>query len=86
MKHKNDAALSKGDKVKMTAENTNMHKLMKMGMATKFEALAREALERPAERDAFAYGRAVGLHAGLEHAKSVLLNLIDEKERKDFNL
>jgi len=38
MKHKNDAALSKGDKVKMTAENTNMHKLMKMGMATKFEA------------------------------------------------
>ena len=37
MKHKNDAALSKGDKVKMTAENTNIHKLMKMGMATKFE-------------------------------------------------
>jgi len=38
MKHKNDAKLSKGGSTKMTAENTNMHKLMKMGMATKFEA------------------------------------------------
>jgi hypothetical protein len=36
MKHKNDAALSKG-KVKVSTENTNMHKLMKMGMKTKFE-------------------------------------------------
>jgi hypothetical protein len=38
MKHKNDAKLSKGGGTKMTAENTNMHKLMKMGMKTKFEA------------------------------------------------
>jgi hypothetical protein len=38
MEHKNDAALSKGDKVKMNTENTNMHKLLRMGMATKFEA------------------------------------------------
>lgn len=55
-------------------------------LETEQARLAREALERPAERDAFAYGRAVGLHAGLEHAKTVLLNLIDEKERKDFNI
>lgn len=48
--------------------------------------LAREAMEKPAGRDAFAYGRAVGIHAGLERAKTVLLELIDEKERKDFNL
>lgn len=38
MKHKNDAALSKNEKSKMTTENTNMHKLMRMGMPTKFEA------------------------------------------------
>ena len=37
MKHKNDAKLSKGSSTKMTAENTNMHKLMKMGHKTKFE-------------------------------------------------
>ena len=48
--------------------------------------LAREAMEKPAGRDAFAYGRAVGIHAGLERAKTVLLELIDEKERKDFDL
>lgn len=48
--------------------------------------LAREALEKPSGRDAFAYGRSVGIHAGLERAKIVLLELIDEKERKDFDL
>ena len=37
MKHKNDASLSKGHNAKMTAENTNMHKLMKMGQHPKFE-------------------------------------------------
>jgi hypothetical protein len=37
MKHENDAKLSKGGNAKMTAENTNMHKLMKMGQHPKFE-------------------------------------------------
>lgn len=37
MKHKTGAALSKGGVPKMTADNTNMHKLMKMGHKTKFE-------------------------------------------------
>lgn len=37
MKHKNDAKLSKAGDTKMTAENTNMHKLLKMGMNPKFE-------------------------------------------------
>ena len=49
-------------------------------------ALAREALERPAGRDPFDYGRAVGLYAGLEHAKAVMLDMISERERKDFDL
>lgn len=36
---KNDAALSKGKPVTggLTAENTNLHKLMKMGQHPKFE-------------------------------------------------
>ena len=37
MEHKNDAKLSTGGNAKMTAENTNMHKLMKMGQHPKFE-------------------------------------------------
>jgi uncharacterized protein YutE (UPF0331/DUF86 family) len=48
--------------------------------------LARDALERPAGRDAFEYGRAVGMYAGLDIAKNLLLDLISEKERKDFDL
>lgn len=35
---KNDAALSKGKETGgLTAENTNMHKLLKMGQQPKFE-------------------------------------------------
>jgi hypothetical protein len=35
---KNDASLSKGKETGgITAENTNMHKLMKMGMQPKYE-------------------------------------------------
>lgn len=38
MANKNDAALSKGKPVGgFTAENTNAHKLLKMGMNPKFE-------------------------------------------------
>jgi hypothetical protein len=37
MKHKNDASLSKGGAGKMTAQNTNMHKLLKMGHKPKVE-------------------------------------------------
>lgn len=48
--------------------------------------LARETLERPAGRDPFDYGRSVGMYAGLDLAKQLLLDLFAEKERKDFNL
>jgi hypothetical protein len=38
MANKNDAVLSKGKSTgPMTAENTNMHKLLKMGQHPKFE-------------------------------------------------
>jgi hypothetical protein len=48
--------------------------------------LARDALEQPQGRDTFEYGRVVGIYAGLELAKTVLLDMAAEKERKDFNL
>ena len=48
--------------------------------------LARDALEQPQGRDTFEYGRVVGIYAGLELAKSVLIDTVAEKERKDYNL
>lgn len=48
--------------------------------------LATEALERPTGRDAFDYGRAIGMYAGLEHAKSTIIDMVAEHERKGFDL
>jgi hypothetical protein len=48
--------------------------------------LARDALEQPQGRDTFEYGRVVGIYAGLELAKTVLIDMVAEKERKDYNL
>jgi hypothetical protein len=48
--------------------------------------LARDALEQPQGRDLFEYGKVVGIYAGLELAKTVLLDMVAEKERKDYNL
>lgn len=47
--------------------------------------LATEALKQPASRDAFEYGRVVGMYAGLEMAKASLLALVaDHEERGQF--
>ena len=48
--------------------------------------LARDALQQPQGRDTFEYGRVVGIFAGLELAKTVLIDMVAENERKDFNL
>lgn len=48
--------------------------------------LSRDALQQPQARDTFEYGRVVGMYAGLELAKTVLIDTVAEKERKDFNL
>jgi len=48
--------------------------------------LARGSLAKPSGRDGFEYGRAAGMYAGLEHAKTVLLELFAEKERRDFDM
>ena len=48
--------------------------------------LACETLEKPGGRDAFEFGRAAGMYAGMEHAKRVLIDMFAEKERRDFDL
>lgn len=47
---------------------------------------SRQALAAPAARDAYEYGRVVGIVAGLETAKRVLLELIGENDRKGRDL
>ena len=47
--------------------------------------LAHEALQHPQPGE-FNYGRAVGLYAGIEMAKRILIDTVAEKERKDFIL
>ena len=34
----------------------------------------------------FNYGKAVGMYAGLELAKRALIDLVAEKDKRDFNL
>ena len=48
--------------------------------------LARDALQQPQGRDTFEYWRVVGIFAGLELAKTVLIDMVAESERKDRNL
>lgn len=48
-------------------------------------SLARQSLEQPIPGD-FNYGKAVGMYAGLEVAKRVLIDLVAEQDRRTFNL
>ena len=48
--------------------------------------LARDALQQPLGRDLFEYGKVVGIYAGLELAKTVLIDTVAESERKTFDL
>jgi hypothetical protein len=48
--------------------------------------LSHEALKQPAANTEFEYGRVVGMYAGLDLAKRTILNLFEEKERRDFDL
>ena len=48
--------------------------------------LAKEALERPTGKEGFDYGRAVGMYAGLELAKTTLIETVSEHERKGYDL
>lgn len=55
-------------------------------LETEQARLATEALAQPSGRDTFDYGRAVGIYAGLEHAKRVLVELVAERDKRDFHL
>ena len=46
-------------------------------------ALAVSAIERPQGQDAFAYGRVVGIYAGLTRARQLIDDFISDKETKD---
>lgn len=48
--------------------------------------LARDALQQPQGRDLYEYGKVIGMYAGLELAKTTLIDMVAEKERKDFNI
>jgi hypothetical protein len=50
------------------------------------KTLAIEALSRPQGKDSYDYGRVVGIYAGLEQAKNLILDTMAEKEAKDFLL
>jgi hypothetical protein len=48
--------------------------------------LAVETLTQPSGREAYDFGRAVGLYAGIERAKIVLLDMVREHEKRGFDL
>lgn len=48
--------------------------------------LAREALQQPQDRTEFEYGRVSGLYAGLEMAKTILIDTVAERDRRDYDL
>lgn len=55
-------------------------------LETEQARLAKDALEQPAARDSFEYGRVVGMYAGLELAKEALIATVAERDRRDRDL
>ena len=47
-----------------------------MNLERELTALAEAALDHPQSRDAFEYGRMVGMYAGLKRAREVLISTI----------
>ena len=47
-----------------------------MNLERELTALAEAALDHPQSRDAFEYGRMVGMYAGLKRAREVLISNI----------
>jgi hypothetical protein len=53
-------------------------------LETEQAAMAVEALERPSGKTEFDYGRAVGLYAGIQRAKEILINTVAEDDKREF--
>lgn len=47
-------------------------------------AVAVEAMERPSGKTEFDYGRVVGIYAGLQRAKEVLIETVAEADKREF--
>jgi hypothetical protein len=50
------------------------------------ERIAHDALSAPASRDAFAYGRACGMYAGIGVSMAALEEMIGDQERAQRDL
>ena len=46
-------------------------------------AIAKAALTSPMQRDAFEYGRVAGIYAGLEKARLMLVDLLNDADRAE---
>jgi hypothetical protein len=55
-------------------------------LEAKQAAWAATALASPAGETAFEYGRAVGIYAGLDMAKTLINDVLSDQEQKDFDL
>lgn len=47
-------------------------------------AVAVEAMERPSGKTEFDYGRVIGIYAGLQRAKEVLIETVAEADKREF--
>lgn len=45
--------------------------------------VSRDAMERPAGRTEFEYGRAIGIYAGLDRAKELIVGLYRDADERD---
>lgn len=54
-------------------------------LETEAAKAATEALDKPSGRDAFEYGRAVGLRAGIRHAIDTIGNMLNEEANRERN-
>ncbi|QDH50452.1 hypothetical protein [Caulobacter phage KcrB] len=48
--------------------------------------VAKETLEKPGQGDVFAYGRAVGVYAGLSRAQALIENTLRDEAKRTENL
>jgi hypothetical protein len=53
-------------------------------LETKQGEVARQALEQHGDGDAFTYGRACGVYAGLAMARQVVLDAISDEDDRDI--
>lgn len=47
-------------------------------------AMAVEAMERPSGKTEFDYGRVIGIYAGLQRAKDILIETVAEANKREF--